>query len=235
MHSWRRMSATARAHRADVVEVVVTAPGRQPENGAELVEAIERTLQRRIRSLSADEEACLAFAGAVRSAALSAPVMAVVDLGGASTEIAVGRPESGPHWARSVDLGALRLTTRFLQHAPPQPSELDAARAAIADAFAGTTPPLPAAALVVGGSARALGRVCGETLRRAELATAASILVQCDPMEIADRFAVGKGRARQLLAASLILGEVQRRLVVPLRVSAGGVREGVLLAEAAAA
>jgi hypothetical protein len=41
-----------------------------------------------------------------------------------------------------------------------------------------------------------------------------------------------------LLAASLILGEVQRRIVVSLSVSAGGVRKGVLLdaaAEAAAA
>jgi exopolyphosphatase/pppGpp-phosphohydrolase len=161
--------------------------------------------------------------------------VAVVDLGGASTEIAVGVVQAGPQWVRSIDLGALRLTTRLLQHVPPEPAELDAARSAIAEAFAGTTPPLPGAALVVGGSARALGRVCGETLRAQELVAAASMLAHRDPREIARRFPVEEGRARLLLAASLILGEVQRRLVVPLTVASGGVREGVLLGAAAAA
>lgn len=47
---------------------------------------------------------------------------------------------------------------------------------------------------------------------------------------VADRFDVGKRRAQQLLAAALILGEVQRRLMVPFLVTEGSVREGALLA-----
>src|SRR3954470_13687086 len=38
----RRLCADARSHGADSIEVIVTAPGRQAENGAELVEATER-------------------------------------------------------------------------------------------------------------------------------------------------------------------------------------------------
>ena len=97
---------------------------------------------------------------------------------------------------------------------------------------------MPFAALAVGGSARALGRVFGGTLERGELSAAVSILARTHPDEIARRFGVGNSRAPLLLAASLILAEVQRRLLVPLQVSEGGVREGALLAvarEAAAA
>src|SRR6187551_354376 len=38
----RRFCADARGHGAASIEVLVTAPGRQAENGTELVEAIER-------------------------------------------------------------------------------------------------------------------------------------------------------------------------------------------------
>src|SRR5205814_6561269 len=89
--------------------------------------------------------------------------------------------------------------------------------------------PLPGAALAVGGSARALGRVVGRRLTKGELAAAASILPVCAPESLARRFGVGKQRAPLLLATALILSEVQQRLVVPLVVAGGGVREGALL------
>ena len=233
----RDLCARARGCGAESVEVLVTAPGRQAQNGAELVEAIQRESGQRVRVLSAEEEARLAFAGAVAGAEPSARLVAVADLGGASTELAVGRPEAGPAWLRSIDLGALRLTARFLQAGQPDADQVDAARVAVAEAFAGTAPPLPGAALVVGGSARALGRVLGPILGRGELETAVSMLPLCPPDAIADRFGIGKRRAPLLLAAALILAEVQRRFAVPLLVVEGGIREGALLAqdEAAAA
>src|SRR2546421_711445 len=82
----------------------------------ELVAAIERAAGRRVRILTPDEEARLAFTGAVALSRPAARLVAVVDLGGASTEIAVGRPDHGPDWARSIDLGAARLTSRLLKH-----------------------------------------------------------------------------------------------------------------------
>jgi len=225
----RRFCADARAHGAASIEVLVTAPGRQAENGAELVEAIERAAGILVRVLSPEEEAEFAFAGAVAVASPSAPVVAVVDLGGASTELAVGCAGEGPSWVRSVDLGAVRLTHRLLDATHPAPKDVEAAREAVAEAFSGVTPPLPGAALAVGGSVRALGRVVGRCLARGELAAAASILPACTAEALVERFDVSKQRAPLLLAAALILSEVQQRLVVPLEVADGGVREGALL------
>jgi exopolyphosphatase/guanosine-5'-triphosphate,3'-diphosphate pyrophosphatase len=230
-----RLAERARSKGADSLEIVVTAPGRQAENGEELAAALEHAVRHPVRVLSGDEEARLAFAGAVRAAPADASVVAVVDLGGASTEIAIGRPETGPSWLRSVDLGVVRLTTGLLDD--PRARDLDAARAAVAEAFAGLAPPLPGAALAVGGSARALRRVAGPCLGSAELGAAEELLAACPPRELVRRFGVGKRRAPLLLAAALILTEVQRRLFVPLEVVPGGLREGALLAtlDAAAA
>jgi exopolyphosphatase/pppGpp-phosphohydrolase len=111
----------------------------------------------------------------------------------------------------------------------PDRYEVEAARFVVAEAFAGIAPPLPGAALAVGGSARALRRIFGPRLGHGELVAASSLLPMCSPDAIAEQFGVGKRRAPLLLAASLILAEVQRRLVVPLVVTGGGVRERALV------
>jgi exopolyphosphatase/guanosine-5'-triphosphate,3'-diphosphate pyrophosphatase len=234
----RVLCARARSLRTGSLQVLVTAPGRQAANGLELVKALERAAATCVRVLAPEEEARLAFIGARVPTLRRSGLLAVVDVGGASTEVAVGRHETEPAWLSSFDVGALRLATGMLATARPTRADVEAARAAVARAFAGVAAPLPAAALAVGGSARALGRVFGGTLRPGELSAAASLLPLCSPDEISRRFGVGKRRARLLLPAALILAEVQRRLAVPLLVADGGIREGALLAaerEAAAA
>ena len=92
----RTLGALAARHGLEAPEVLVTAPGRQAANARELVAALERGTEAPVRVLSATEEATLSFHGAVAGARQTAWPVAVVDLGGASTEIAVGRPSSGP-------------------------------------------------------------------------------------------------------------------------------------------
>ena len=92
----RTLGALAARHGLEAPEVLVTAPGRQAANADELVAALERGIEAPVRVLSATEEATLSFHGAVAEARQTAWPVAVVDLGGASTEIAVGRPSSGP-------------------------------------------------------------------------------------------------------------------------------------------
>ena len=65
-----RLVDEAHARRAEAIDIFITAPGRQAENALELVAAIERAAGRRVRILTPDEEARLAFTGAV---ALSRP------------------------------------------------------------------------------------------------------------------------------------------------------------------
>jgi exopolyphosphatase / guanosine-5'-triphosphate,3'-diphosphate pyrophosphatase len=225
----RKLCELARKRGADPVEVLVTSPGRQAANAAELVAALERAARGPVRVLGADEEARLAFRGAVGAGA-TAGLVAVCDLGGASTEVAVGAPEADPSWLRSFDLGALRLTTRLLADERPGPKTVEAAQQAVRQAFAALTPPLPLEAFAVGGSARALRRIVGATLGRAELARACDVLATSAHAAIARRYGVDRKRAPLLLAAALIVAEVQARLAVPLRVVDGGVREGALLA-----
>src|SRR3954468_3801001 len=112
--------AQARDCGADVVEVLVTSPGRQAANGGELITRLEDAARAPVRLLSAVEEAELGFAGALADRGISARGrVAVVDVGGGSTQIAVGTRRDGPTWIRSVDLGSMRLTSRCLAGDPP--------------------------------------------------------------------------------------------------------------------
>ncbi|MGZ4281174.1 MAG: Ppx/GppA phosphatase family protein, partial [Gaiellaceae bacterium] len=115
----RALTRRARRLGCERVEIIVTSPGRQSANGDEFAELLSEAAGVRARVLSAEEEGALAWDGAV--AALDEPPesIAVCDIGGGSTQIAVGTLESGPAWVRSVDLGSLRLTERFLTDDPP--------------------------------------------------------------------------------------------------------------------
>jgi exopolyphosphatase/pppGpp-phosphohydrolase len=170
--------------------------------------------------LTKEEEGTLAYRGAILTADLALPSrIAVCDIGGASTEIAVGSPELDPDWIESVDLGSVRLTAR----AGEMHSEAE-------DAFAYLDPPTVEAALAVGGSARAARRLVGAELGEAELAEALRIVETTSPREVARRYGVDRARAEILSAGVILLAEVQRRLGVALHVCGGGIREGAVLA-----
>ena len=234
----RAQAAVARAAGSELLEVVVAAPGRQAANADELVHELARATRAPVHSLSADDEASLAYAGAVAKSDVEAATVAVVDMGGGSTEIAVGAPPSPPAWLRSVDVGALRLTAARLEGDPPSDEELAAAARVTHEAFAGIVPPRPHTALVVGGSARAIAKLVGRRLGQQELEEALVLLTARRAAKVARLHGIDVERARVLPAGALILSEVVRRLGVPLRLGRGGLREGValsLLAEARAA
>jgi exopolyphosphatase/pppGpp-phosphohydrolase len=214
------MAGAARRLRVDSLDVFLTAPGRQAANSAELVTALSRAAGVQARVLTKEEEGTLAYRGAVLTASVSLPSrIAVCDIGGASTEIAVGNPGSDPDWVESVDLGSVRLTTR----AADMRAEAEAA-------YARLVPPTVEAALVVGGSARAARRLVGAELGEPELAEALQIVETTSPREVARSFGVDRARAEILPAGVILLAEVQRRLGVTLHVCGGGIREGAVLA-----
>ncbi|OBB70109.1 Ppx/GppA phosphatase family protein [Mycobacterium sp. 852014-50255_SCH5639931] len=75
------------------------------------------------------EEAALSFRGAVGELDPAAGPFVVVDLGGGSTEIAVGGEAVVGSY--SADIGCVRLTERCLHSDPPTPDEVEAARAVV--------------------------------------------------------------------------------------------------------
>jgi exopolyphosphatase/guanosine-5'-triphosphate,3'-diphosphate pyrophosphatase len=234
----RRFAADARKAGAQRVEALVTAPGRQAANADDMLDAVAHAARIPVRILTAEEEGALAFRGALLRASDVRGLVAVCDVGGGSTEIAVGEAPGSPSWIRSVDVGALRLTTALLHGDPPTDTELARARAAAREAFAPLTPPRPEVALAVGGSARALARLVGRELDRERLERALELVASRRAAKLARSHGIAEHRARVLPAGAIILGEVARTLGTPLRLAGGGLREGAvagMLAERLAA
>jgi exopolyphosphatase/guanosine-5'-triphosphate,3'-diphosphate pyrophosphatase len=216
----RKMAELARREGVGALDVFLTAPGRQAANSDELVAALSRAAGVRARVLSKEEEGTLAYRGAVLTADIALPEqIAVCDIGGASTEIAVGAPGSDPAWIESIDLGSVRLTTR----GGDLRAEAEAALATVA-------PPEVEAALAVGGSARAARRLVGSELGAAELAEAIAIAQRSSLRQLGRQYDIDRARAQIVPAGLALLAEVQARLGVPLHVCSGGIREGAVLA-----
>jgi exopolyphosphatase/guanosine-5'-triphosphate,3'-diphosphate pyrophosphatase len=155
--------------------------------------------------------------------------LGVIDVGGGSSEIVIGRAPDRISWWSSLPVGSGVLTEDRLPSDPPTVAELAAARADVERALAGRRPPRPAVAVAVGGSATSLSRVAGPVLDAAALERALSALA-CEPSgAVAARFAIDPMRARLLPAGLLILEAGARLLGATVTVGRGGIREGVLL------
>lgn len=108
--------------------MVVTAAGREASNAARFLSLAGATCGVEPEVLTGEAEGVLSFAGATASLPVDGGPYLVVDIGGGSTELAVGRGgQSHPDAVVSLELGCVRLTERFLLHDPPLPSEILAA------------------------------------------------------------------------------------------------------------
>jgi len=122
---------------ASAVRMVATSATRDASNTAEFTRQVKEILGVGPEVLAGSEEAMLSFTGATAelAAAHDAGPFLVVDIGGGSTEFALG--ELGRTWAEpavhaiSVDVGCVRMTERHLHGDPPAAAELAAATADI--------------------------------------------------------------------------------------------------------
>jgi exopolyphosphatase/guanosine-5'-triphosphate,3'-diphosphate pyrophosphatase len=134
--------AIARDHgiEREAIVVVATEGLRMVDNPQDFLEPAAALLGRPVRLLSGDEEAQLSY----RSVALEQPEhsnqsvqaeLRVLDIGGASTELAVGRGlellDSHSH-----RVGSVRLSERFLVEHPPGPDALAEMEASVCAALA---------------------------------------------------------------------------------------------------
>jgi exopolyphosphatase/guanosine-5'-triphosphate,3'-diphosphate pyrophosphatase len=227
----RRFSDMARAEGATDLEVLITSPGRQAENGDDLLDLLRRAGNCNARILTSAEEGLLAFSGALSVASPPAGrLVAVVDVGGGSAQVVVGSRRRGPVWARSIDIGSQRLTSRLLACDPPGLDALAAARAEVERYLEDFDAPTPRTTFAVGGSARALRRLAGTRLGTDELAGVVELLATTSSDRLIDKHGADPERVRTMAAGALILSEIQRRLGTPLKIARAGLREGALLA-----
>ena len=106
----RRMASEASRQGAEKLAIFATSAARDAANGKAFMEAVEQETQVPLRIVSGEEEAELSFLGA--SAAAEADRCGMVDIGGGSTEVAVGS-EKGIECAFSCQMGAVRLYRRL--------------------------------------------------------------------------------------------------------------------------
>ena len=224
-------STEARAAGAALIDVVVASPGRQARNADQLVRSISRAAGVARRVLSREEEARLAFEGALEAHVRPTGAVAVCDVGGGSAQIAVGTVDDGAAWLRSVDLGSLRLSARVPYGDPPTRDEQAALRAEAARDRSARDPAAARPALAVGGTARAAAEARRPDARRGRARRGdADSCAGHRPREIDRALRHRPWRARALPAGAAILAEIQSLLAVPLEVGKGGLREGVVLA-----
>jgi len=236
-HAARAVADQARVARelgAREIEVVGTAAMRRARNRDELASAIEQGCGVRMRVLSDGEEARLAFLGATRT--YDAPLrgsVAVVDVGGGSSEIAVGTLGDGVSWSTSVPIGSGTLAEELIGFDPPAPDELAALRAAVATALEGLRVPSSQNAIAVGGSATSLRRLAGAELSVEALERALRTLASAPADDLAGLLGLAAERVRLLPAGIAILEGLAGALGTPLRIGRGGLREGLILERSA--
>jgi exopolyphosphatase / guanosine-5'-triphosphate,3'-diphosphate pyrophosphatase len=220
----------AREVGAEQVVAVATAAIRAAANRSDLCDAVEKAGGMPLTILSGEEEARLAFVGASRTLATPADgTLAVIDVGGGSTELAVGDPDGRMSWSSSFRIGSGFLADAYLRSDPPSVSELQAVRNHVEGAFEGLAPPPADNAVAVGGTATSLRRLVGAELSYETLERGIRVLSLTAIAEVAERFELDPERVRLLPAGILVLEALSKCLDLPLRIARGGLREGVLL------
>jgi exopolyphosphatase/guanosine-5'-triphosphate,3'-diphosphate pyrophosphatase len=221
---------SAREAGAEDVVAVATAAIRAASNRDDLVEAVESAIGAELQILSGEEEARLAFVGATRTLTTQPEgTIAVIDVGGGSTELAIGDPSGDVDWSASFRIGSGFLADSYLRSDPPSASELEATRQHVQGAFEGLDPPAAQSAVAVGGTATSLRRLIGGELSYETLERGVRVLSMTAIDEVAERFELDPERVRLLPAGILILEALSQTLGLPLRIARGGLREGVLL------
>jgi exopolyphosphatase/guanosine-5'-triphosphate,3'-diphosphate pyrophosphatase len=104
------------------VRMTATSAARDAANREEFFTAAEDIVGVRPELLTGEEEARISFLGATSQLDPADGPFLVVDIGGGSTEFAVGTTE--PESVLSLDIGCVRLTEKFIHHDPPAPEEL---------------------------------------------------------------------------------------------------------------
>ena len=220
----------ARELGAETIRAVATAAVREAVNGEKAAKKIGATAGIKIDILSEQEEGRLSFIGATKT--LGHPVagrVGVVDVGGGSTEVILGKVSGGAEEVRSWPVGSGVLADELIASDPPSAAEIRKVRDRIDDLFEGVDIEHPAQAVAVGGSATSLRRLVGAVLEYETLERGIRVLCGDPASDVARRFELDPERVRILATGVLLLEKLSELLGQPLQIGKGGLREGIIL------
>ena len=134
-----RFAGEARAHGVKTIVAAGTSALRDASNGQAFIDAVRERSGVEIEIIVGDREAELAYAAVRGDRAIwsgKSANLLVFDIGGGSTELIVGT-STGVDRHRSLDIGAVRLTERFIKSDPPTDTEIAAVEEFARSAFEG--------------------------------------------------------------------------------------------------
>jgi exopolyphosphatase/guanosine-5'-triphosphate,3'-diphosphate pyrophosphatase len=228
------------------IQAIATSASRRASNSADFFARVQEQSGIEVRVISGLEEARLTWKGALFELNPPKDTFAVVDLGGGSTEIVVGHPETDSVLdQRSIPIGTVRLNELFFSAQPAlyEPDQFQRMRAHIEEAVSAIRwEGKPSALIAVAGTATTLcamelglktwdrNTIHGATLSREALERWMSTLLASTPAERRSWAAVSPKRADNLLAGAAVLHAVCTASGLDhLTISDGGIRHGVLL------
>lgn len=225
----------------DRLEAVGTAAMRSAANRSAVLAAFLREGVN-VDVIPGEKEAALTFLSSLHDFGRRGCGLAVIDVGGGSTEVILGN-EAGISWRKSFPIGVVKLKESVMPSDPPTDSEREAARRAVEAGLSGIPPGQGMLAVAVAGTPTTLAAikngvpieaysrdaVHGTVLDVADLLRLDTMIA---PMSLTERRIITglePKRADVIDAGILILRETMRRLGADsITVSDGGVRWGVL-------
>lgn len=159
------------------IRFCATSATRDAANRDLFIDGVRQILGVEVEVIPGEEEARLSFNGATKELLQSDAPFLVVDIGGGSTEFVYGNKEV--EFAKSVDIGCVRMSERHLKSQPVEMSQVTQAIIDIDKAIA------QAAAVVPISTAKTLVAVAG---------TATTIAAAALELETYDRYAIHLSR-----------------------------------------
>jgi exopolyphosphatase/guanosine-5'-triphosphate,3'-diphosphate pyrophosphatase len=214
-------------------------------NVTDVLARVRDTTGVELRVLTGKDEAKLTFLAARRWLGWSAGRLLVLDIGGGSLELAIGMDEA-PDYAKSVPLGAGRLTRERFTSDPPSRAEVDDTVKWLADQFTSVAKKVakqgaPDRVVATSKTFRTLARLTGaapsaagprvrRVLTEPGLRQLIAFVTRMSAADLAELEGVSASRSHQLVAGALVADATMRALSLQeLEICPWALREGVIL------
>jgi len=226
------------------VEAVATSAVRSASNGNELVSVLTRELGREIRVITGEEEAELVARSVRHNFDMSGKRYMIIDIGGGSVEV-MSAVANHVENCSSLELGAVRMTDRFLKSDPVQESEIAKlrrfVRSELKEAFAekpgsvqtficsgGTITTL--AAMVMNMRHQTYSTAHGLEVLRSEVVHLLAMLERKDIKSLRNVPGLSPDRADIIVAGFVVIDELLKYFGANiLLVNERGIREGLII------